>query len=240
MTTTLAVGFANVGRGTVAQTRAAIHAIATKMDTFDQAALLLNEVDEADTADEHGLLSAAFRTWEDHAWDTREPILTRGLTTKRAHSRVAARGVPHQSPARPINEVTIDGGTDPDIVLIGGHLPAGAHNGHRAPVVKAQLVVQYVAMLRQLRKRIRHHRKAGRHVVWAMDVNWRHLPRLALDEGTLTAHPPDYVRVIPARGWTAHRLRVGNTPLPIEQLHRLEWAVVEFRPVKQHPPKETP
>lgn len=232
MTRALAVGFANIGRGTPEQTRVAIQRISDKMVGYVQAALLLNEVDEADQADEHGLLSTAFRVWQDHAWHSREPILTKGLYTRREHSFPAAPGVPHQTPARQIHEVIIDGGADPDIVLIGGHYPAGAHNGHRSPVVYALLMAGYARMQFVHRSRIHHHHRVGRHVVWAMDVNWRaHFPRLHRAEGTLAEHGPDLIRVAPASGWAAHRIHWGSVPLPVEQLHRLEWAVVEFRPI---------
>ena len=230
----LAVAFANIGRGTPEQTRDAVALIAAQMLTFDRAALLLNEIDEADAANEHGILSTAFRQWQDHAWDSREPILTKGLAAKRWSSRRAARGVARQSPARPIHEVLIDGGDDPDVVLIGGHFPAGAKNGKRPPLARVALVTEYARMLQILRRRIRHHRRAGRHVIWAMDVNWRSLPKLHRAEGELTSHGPDYIRVIPARGWEARRLRRGAVDLPVERLHRLEWAVVAFSPFK-HP-----
>lgn len=225
----LAVAFGNVGRGDVEQTRDAIALIAARMLDFPKAALFLNEIDEADAADEHGILSTAFRKWEDNAWGSREPILTKGVEVKRSRSLRAARGVARQSPARPIHEVVIDGGDGrPDVVLIGGHYPAGAHNGQRAARVRVQLVTEYARMLALHRRRIRHHRRKGRHVIWAMDVNWRRFPRLVAAEGTLRAHGPDRVRVIPARGYHAHRRDHGAVDLPVEPLHRLEWADVEF------------
>jgi hypothetical protein len=234
MTRSLTVAFANIGRGTPEQTRDAIALIAAQMLAFDTAALLLNEVDEADTADEHGLLSTAFRKWEDHAWDSREPILTKGVKVKRSSTRKAARGVTRQSPARPIHEVIVDGGDDPDIVLIGGHYPAGARNGQRAARTKAALVSEYVRMQAIHRTRIRHHRRAGRHIIWAMDANWRHFPKMHRAEGELINHGPDYIRVIPARGWEAVKAPSRKNNLPVEPLHKLLWAVVVFRPVK-HP-----
>lgn len=233
MTREFAVGFANLGRGDIEDTREAVKLVAARMLDFPAAALLLNEVDEADAADEHGILSTAFRRWEDHAWDSREPILTKGLKVKRSRSYRAARGVARQSPSRPLHEVILDGGDDPDTVLIGGHYPAGAHNGQRPARVKVQLVAEYARMLAIHQARIRHHRRAGRHVVWAMDVNWRAFPRLHRAEGTLRAHGPDRVRVIPARGWEVACRRKGVVDLPVEALHPLLWALIEFRPVKR-------
>lgn len=232
MTRSLAVGFANIGRGGFEQTISAVDVIAEHMGQFDTAALLLNEIDEADAADEHGLLSSAFRPWQDHAWDTREPILTKGVRVRRSQSIRGAKGVRRQSPARPVHEVIVDGGPDPDIVLIGGHLPAGAKNGWRAPLVRVVLVAEYARMWRLIRKRVRHHVRKGRHVVVAMDFNWRTLTRLHRRQGTLTAHGPDRIFVIPARGWVARRPRHGFIELPVEKLHGLLWAVVRFERVK--------
>lgn len=236
--TPTAVAFGNLGRGTPEQTRVAVDRIAKHMGQFPVAALLLNEVDEADTADEHGLLSASFRSWEDHAWESREPILLKGIEARRPGRSIrAARGVVRQSPARPIHEVIVRNDDGPDTVFIGGHFPAGAKNGQRPALARIALVTEYARMLRLLRKRIRHHHRKGRHVVWAMDVNWRLMPRLHRREGVLARRGPDTVRVIPAKGWEAHRPRHGDVDLGIEALHRLLWAVVRFERVK--PPAES-
>lgn len=237
MTRVLPVGFVNLGRAEhVDQVRTSLELISDKVAGWKSGVLLFNEIDEADrtSPSDHDLIEELFRLWDDHAWESREPILTLDLKTKRSRSRKAARGVARQSPARPLHEVVIDGGADPDTVVIGGHYPAGVHNGARSAKVLALLTVEYVRMQAIHRARIRHHRRAGRHVVWAMDVNWRQFLRLNRSEGTVSHHGPDFIRVIPARGWTAHRGRHGYVDLPIEKLHRFLWAVIEFRPVK-HP-----
>lgn len=235
MTTMLAVAFANAGRGTPRQTSVAVGRIADHLEQFERAALLLNEIDEADTADEHGEFSAAFRQWEGHAWTTREPILTKGVKVKRTLSIRAAQGVARQSPARRVHEVIVDGGSEPDLVLMGGHPPAGAKNGRRAAKVKALLVVQYLVMWRLIRRRVRHHQKAGRHVVVAMDGNWRAMPALHRAEALVIKHGPDFIRVVPATGWTVRAPRRGDVDLGIEAMHRLLWAVLSFRRINTRP-----
>lgn len=251
VTTTLAVGFANVGRGNVAQTQHAVDVIARRMNTLTDGSksgdiparpglLFLNEVDEADQANEHGIINAALRPWDSAWWDTREPLMHTGLDVRRERSWSGAAGVARQSPTRRIHELVIDAGRDnPDLALLGGHYPAGAHNGERPAAAKAALLAGYGVMRQRHRARVHHHHRAGRHVVWAMDVNWRHFPRLHRHEGTLRHNGPDYIRVLPARGWEAVRGQDGSDALGIEPMHRLEWAVLTFRPIKHPISKET-
>lgn len=227
----LSIGFVNLGRGGVRDTAAAVRKVADHMDDLPEPAVLFfNEVDEADAANEHALIADEFPEWDRRAWDTREPILTTGLRVLRGQSIAGAKGVARQSPGRPIHEVIAYNPDGPDTVFIGGHYPAGAHNGSRPAAAFALLMAGYTTMLWKHRKRIRHHRKAGRHVVWAMDVNWRQFPRLHRAERTLRRFGPDRVRVIPAKGWKAKVLRNGRVPLPVEALHGLEWAVIRFVP----------
>lgn len=236
MTRTVAVGFANIGRGNVAQTAAALDVIRVRLDALTSSGrpglLFLNEVDEGDQANEHGLLSTAFRRWDSAWWDTREPLMHTGLDVGRERSWAAAPGVEHQSPSRRLHELIVDGGQDPDIAALGGHYPAGAHNGERPALARAALLGGYTVMHARHRAREHRHHDAGRHVLWAMDVNWRHFPRLHRHEGTLRRHGPDYIRVLPARGWEAARTADGYDALGIEPMHRLEWAVLTFRPIK--------
>lgn len=228
----LSIGFLNLGRGNVAQTTTALEKAAEQMDALPEPAVLfINEADEADAADEHSLISRFFPGWAKRAWETREPILTKALHVLRDQSSRGAKGVARQSPARELHEVLVEVEDGPDVVFIGGHYPAGAHNGTRARAVFVLLMAGYTTMLYRHRKRIRHHRKAGRHVVWAMDVNWRlSFPRLHRLEKTMRRHGPDLVRVIPAKGWRVKRVRDGRVALPVEALHGLEWAVVQFFP----------
>lgn len=229
----IAFGFANIGRGNREQTREAVRLIAAQMLPPERAVMLFNEADEADMADEHGLISSAFRHWEDHAWSSREPILTKGLRSQWSNSFLAASGVPRQSPTRLLHEVILDGGDGPDIAALGGHYPAGAKNGKRPARVKAQLMVQYMRMFWKHRKRVRHHHEKGRHVVWAMDVNWRGFPRWFRGQETLAKHGPDLMVVLPAPGWEVRVPSRGHVELPIEALHRLEWAYVAFHRKQQ-------
>lgn len=235
MTTTLAVGFANLGRGDVAHTMAAVDVIAKRMNalTADRPGMLfLNEVDEADQANEHGLINTALRPWDSAWWDTREPLMHTGLMVVRERSWAAAPGVAHQSPARRIHEVVFDGGHDPDLVALGGHYPAGAHNGQRPVLAKTALLGGYSLMTTREAARTRHHHRAGRHVLKAMDRNWRGAPKIHPHEGIVRRHGPDDIRVLPARGWEVVRVTQGSDELGIETLHRLEWAVLTFRPIK--------
>ncbi len=181
---------------------------------------------------EHGNINTAMRAWDDAWWDTREPLLYTGLEPVRERSWSGARGVAHQSPSRRIHELVLSGGDDPDLAVLGGHYPAGAHNGERPPAARAALLGGYTTMLARHRARLHRNHGAGRHTVWAMDVNWRAFPRLHRREGTARRHGPDYIRVLPARGWEAVRGPNGSDDLGIEPLHRLEWAVLTFRPIK--------
>lgn len=237
MSTTVVVGFANIGRGDVAETTAAADVIARRMNALTKSGrpgmLFLNEVDEADQANEHGILNTTMRPWDSAWWDTREPLMHTGLTVQRERSWAAAPGVANQSPSRRIHELVIDGGDEPDLAALGGHYPAGAHNGQRPAAARAALLGGYTTMIARHRARLRRHHAAGRNVVWAMDVNWRAFPSLHRREGTLRRNGVDYIRVLPARGWEAVRGPNDSAELGIEPMHRLEWAVLTFRPIKQ-------
>lgn len=236
MTTTVAAGLANVGRGNEAQTKAAVDIIAKRMNELtrkDRPGLLfLNEIDEADQANEHGIINSALRPWDSCWWDTREPLMHTGLTVVRERSWAAAAGVEHHSPSRRLHDAVFDGDDEPDIAALGGHYPAGAHNGERPEAARAALLGGYGQMMTRHSARELHHHRARRHVVWAMDVNWRQFPKVHPREGTVRRHGPDYMRVLPARGWEVVRAAQGADELGIEPLHRLEWALLTFRPVK--------
>lgn len=228
---TLSIGFVNVGRGGAGDTERAIEIVADRMgDLPSPKALFVNEADEGNDPDEHKLWAAAFGTWSRRHFETREPFFSTGLNLLRGQTLAGAKGVPNQSPTRRISEVIAFVGDGPDVAFIGGHYPAGAHNGRRPAAAFVLLMAGYTVMLARHRKRVRHHRRAGRHVVWAMDVNWREFPLLHALERTVRRHGPDRIRVLPAKGWRADVIRDGRVALPIEALHGLEWARVRFSP----------
>lgn len=221
--------FANLGRANrVGPVISSMETIRDHLETVPTAVLFLNEIDEGDETkpDDHTLLKRIFTGWVRAHFRRKDPILSRGL--KQTHRRWfrAAPGVPHQSPARQINESIIpsDNQDRPDVAVITGHYPAGAFNGERPAKVKAQLMEGYLNMQAIHAARIQVHHRAGRHVVWGMDCNNRKFPELHRAEVQLHHHGPDYLRAIPAPGWSVTVHHSGAVHLDIEALHELLWA----------------
>jgi hypothetical protein len=231
----LTVGFANVGRADNAdQVRTALQRIKDRLAGYDHRALLLNEIDEGDetSPSDHELVDQKYGGYAkpNPPWTSREPILTKGLTVKWTQSHHGGNGVPNQSPARQLHEVIVDGFNEPDIALLGAHYPAGAHNGDRPPDVRDQLLHEYGKLQDKHKARLKHHLAEGRHVVWGMDCNWTDFPGLHDREKTMRHYKPDYIRAVPAQGWSVTKENGGQVDLPIEDLHKLQWAVIDFRP----------
>lgn len=227
--------FANLGRAKhVEQVKSSMLTIRDTLDRFGAAVLCLNEIDEGDKTkpDDHTLLRRYFRFrggWRKAHMRRRDPILALDLALRQRRWFRAAGGVPHQSPARQINEAVHRQPDGPDVAVITGHYPAGAYNGQRPERIRAALLAGYDRMLTIHRERIKHHHRAGRHVVWAMDCNWRAFPALHRAEVQLAHHGPDYIRAIPAPGWTVSEGRGGEVHLDIEALHHLLWVEPEWK-----------
>lgn len=188
--------------------------------------LFTEEMDEGDKTrpSDHSLLKQVFRPFRRIHMSTRTPILLLGFKGRGAkispvvgvHRSKKFRGVPRQSPHRSVVEIrprkeagfrywTKERRATPDIVGMGGHFPAGSRNGHRRPAVKVLLDALYDAMLVVWRGRIAYHHARGRHVVIGTDGNNRRMPRLHPNAVRIMAHPPDYLDVVPAKGY---RVRV--------------------------------
>jgi hypothetical protein len=229
--------FANLGRAgsaaPVVESLETIKTFALRIRRGQAVVLGLVEIDEGDQGyDDHHLVLKHFPTpWRWHQFDNREVIGTLGGSpdARSRTVRVPGTAVKHQSPARPIVE-HIDG----DTVTLVGHPPAGAHNGKRSPKAYALLVAAYARWLHRFRRRIAHHHKLGRNVVYMIDGNWRAFPRLRAREVTAVKHLPDLIRAVPAKG---HGVRIGGRgweQLSVEHLHGLLWARIEF-PTKPKP-----
>jgi hypothetical protein len=231
----LTAGFANLGRANNAdQVRTALQKIWDKLSNYDTRVLFLNEIDEGDETNppDHELVLDKFNKYDrpQPPWSGREPILTKGLTVQWSQSHPGGAGVPNQSPARPLGEVVVSPADGPQIAFLGAHYPAGAHNGDRPPAVRDDLMREYNKLQDVHTERLRHHMDEGRHVVWGMDCNWTSFPPLHDREKTMRHYKPDYIRAVAASGWTLSKEAGGQIDLPIEDLHKLQWAVLKFEP----------
>lgn len=227
---------ANFGRAkSAAPVRTSMDAVEHALHDRD-AVLCCQEWDEGDKGySDHQIGAQIFTApWQAIHEPTHEPILLN--TTRQVvgtpQATPAARPVARWSPARSILDLVLASDTpgNADTAVLGGHYPAGPHQsaGHRSPRVMVQLGIGYARMLLVHRRRIRHHLKAGRNVVWCMDTNWRRFPKLHRREVQVFHTGPDYIRAIPAHG---RRVAVGDTgtvPMSIEPLHDAHWAQINF------------
>lgn len=228
---------ANFGRAeSAAPVVASMDAVEHGLVAVGDVVLCAQEWDEGDRGySDHQLGGKIFADWTIERFAEREPILLH--TARKALSvkgHPAARGVPHQSPARTIQQVILEperGGVE--TVVLNGHYPAGAHNGSRSPRVKVALLAGYVRMLAVHRRLIRHHHKAGRNVVWCMDTNWRNFPPMHRREVPVFHSGPDYIRAIPAKGRTVKAGPTKTIGMSIEPMHDCHYAEIHF-------PKEQP
>lgn len=194
--------------------------------------LELCEIDEGDSGySDHTLINSTFTGWNKYNMEYREPILTHGCTLDTVHVNGGAFGVKHQSPPRKV----VDGTShdlikyDPGVTFIGGHFPAGCHNGERPPAIKEQLCDGYSSMLKVWKDRMTVHHERDQHVVWGADVNWRHFPKLFPHEVQIDHDGPDYLRALPANGYALKVRDKGKIDNFIEPgLHDCHWAIIEF------------
>lgn len=227
-------GFANLGRAQNAdQVRTALQKIWDKLSNYDERFLFLNEIDEGDETNppDHELVLDKFNKYDrpNPPWSGREPILIKGPPVNWSKSHPGGAGVPNQSPARPLGEVVVDPEEGPQIALLGAHYPAGAHNGDRPPDIREQLKREYGKLQSIHTERVAHHLNEGRHVIWGMDCNWTSFPKLHDREKTMRHYKPDYIRAAAAPGWSLSCEANGQINLPIEDLHKLQWAVLNFQ-----------
>lgn len=212
-------------------------------------AILFQEIDEGDPANEHQLIRDIFtkgRGWNTAAMDTLEPLVWRdGDVTAwhRAGGTVIARsmgGIPRQSPPRKVSTTMLaaDKPSDALVAFIGGHGPAGAFNGHRAAAIKARLVDGWWAHHRETKAAVRTARRAEADVVVAQDTNRRGGPKWHRRQVLATlARLIDRIAVIAGRGRRARVIRTGEIHNPTEALHPCRWAEIATQPKNT---KETP
>lgn len=200
---------------------------------FDpDAVTVLNEIAEGDKGYNERLLvrKALAATHQITHFKSKEPIaVPMGTKVKKTKRFWRGSGVKRQSPARTLHETWIDNGPgEPIEVAMSGHYYAGAMNGKRPRAIKKVLRALYRVMHAKHKRRIRKHHKAGRHVSWWMDTNWRKFPKLHKQEVEVFRAPPDYGRVIPAPGYGVKITNKWRKDQPIERHHDVHGATVRW------------
>lgn len=201
-----------------------------------RAVLALVEMDEGDKTipSDHALLRVTFtllHRWH-RAWmSKREVLLSHRIRARHGLGKSvhACDGLPHESPSRSW-QASVYPTTAGLVAVVTGHPPAGAHNGRRPARVKAELLDRYAQTEAAEKQIVTDMLKVPGvvGVVIAADRNRRDYKPLHPHEVIVAHHGPDYISAVPAAGHDVHHGHPESMPQPVEALHRLIGAPVEF------------
>lgn len=183
----------NLGRGVSDEKfRLAVRSVLRSADR-SRAAILFQEIDEADGPDEHAILAReAFKSYRPNGWTTAVPILTSRRRFKVTGTRTtfASKGLAKVTPHRVIEEVVTrlidrDSGATrldfPAIVFLNTHMALAR------PTTRTRRAIHRT----RLTARVASHRARGRIVIYGLDSNTHgHWKRLVPGERMLVEGGP--------------------------------------------------
>jgi endonuclease/exonuclease/phosphatase family metal-dependent hydrolase len=185
----------------------------------DHAVLGVQELDEADGADEHAILRAQLDKGTTLVgWKTREPlIVSPGLETRMSRIVVGCQGLPKVTPLRHIvGTVTSKDGQGSVAVL----------NQH-PPINRISTQSRRAQMRRVHRAMVDRYYSAGLPVIWMGDMNDAHYMKIHPMEETVYHDGLDWIRMVPQRhGTQLEVLTHGTIGMTIDG-HDAGW--VRFR-----------
>lgn len=158
--------------------------------------ICFQEIDEADPANEHGLVRSTFKRNVLAGMNHMEPIVA-PWGAKLLHNRTvkACDGIPHITPARFFN-VAVFEYRNQKFVIINCHYPAGAYNGHVAPGQHHGVMAAWEEMFKKHQELVNHYLDKGYTVFWTGDVNRIDMPKVHPNERRLWSHRIDSISVI--------------------------------------------
>lgn len=233
-TTTLTVATANLGRGV--GTPEFVANVRRLKDRIPNPAVIgFQEIDEADTPNEHAVLRDVFpgRTWA--GWATDEGVPVRcpigvphlwEIVPGTARVSSGSGGVAHLTPPRKVVEAVIhpDGQPDLTVAVLNWHSP---RNDHRLDDERRDTIAKVVERLDALKV-------DGRDVLATTDANdlalLQHWPGLRATGVRILAHAGlDYVLHLPApaNGLAVEKVKQGSVDLTIDG-HNAHWATVRL------------
>ncbi|GAW50628.1 MULTISPECIES: hypothetical protein [unclassified Nocardioides] len=187
------------------------------------------EIDEADTPNEHHGLRRVLEDFTWAGWQTREPIgfgdrwkIQRDEVVKAATGlKVGRVGL---SPARTITDAVATHTSGAELAFLDVHYPRN----------DPRLLSRWRDVRQAHADRIAHHHAEGRTVVWFSDVNRRSFMPLHRAERTLAHHGLDWVRCVEhPDGAQIEVLARGSIDLTIDG-HDAQWARVRLTNPKEH------
>lgn len=152
----------------------------------------IQELDEADAPDEHGVVSTLLEPGTTRAgWGTMEPILV-GDRYRIVHDVItpACKGLPGWTPNRTIVQAVIEDPTRPKVppvVVLNGHAP-------RRRSIRRDVRERVADFDRALKARVGHWYALGYSVIWTADLNAASYPRTHRGEQTAVHSGVDYIR----------------------------------------------
>ena len=213
----------NIGAGGVEADYRAI------LNEAPQGIIGFQEIDEADPANEHGLLQDAFEQFEIVNFSSRVPLAVHNRfdLTKTDDFRLSP-GVKHASPPRVATDawLEIDGEI---LVVINFHLIAGAWN---AKIESNQQIRReyWWDAVDKLKARIEWHIAHGRTVVWMGDVNRMDMVKLHRRERQLVTPGIDSISVVESR--LKAKVREKGT-IKLNSDHDADFVVIEWKKRRQ-------
>lgn len=145
------------------------------------------EIDEADTPNEHAGLRKVLDGFDFAGWETREPIAFGDRWQIRRHDVTkGAPGLARLSPARTITEALAVHHSGAELVFLGLHYPRN----------DPRLRVRWSDLRTRHKERIDYHHALRRTVVWFSDVNRVRFTPLHPAERTLAHKGLDWIRVV--------------------------------------------
>lgn len=179
------------------------------------------EIDEADTPDEHEIIDKAMHRGNFAGWQTHTPI-KRPFRWRIAGESVipACKGLAHLTPHKSIVETHLfHEDSDRHLIVLNVHFP------RRDP----RLWSRRRQCRRKLRERLDHWWGLGFTVVWMGDTNTPRMRSVHPRERTLTAGRIDYIRVLEhPNGPRAEIRQTGTVQLSIDD-HDAQWVRVHWQ-----------
>ena len=186
-------------------------------ETGAGAVIGFQEIDEADTPNEHHGLRQVLDGYSWAGWSTREPLALGGRwTVHRDDVRKGAPGLERLSPARTITEADARHASGAELTFLDLHYPRN----------DPRLLSRWNQLRAAHQDRVLASIARGRTVVWFSDVNRVRFPKFHPAERTLAHHGLDWIRCVehPA-GAQVHVVDSGSIDLTIDG-HDAQWVRV--------------
>jgi hypothetical protein len=182
------------------------------------------EIDEADTPNEHHGLRQVLDGFDFAGWDTRVPIAFGDRWSKVQENIVqAARGLARMSPARVITETLLEHDNGSTLAVLNLHFPRN----------DPRLLTRWASVERKLEQRLAWWHDRGVTAVWTADANRVRLGPMHPVERTLAHHGLDWVRCVEhPNGAQLYVEQTGSINLTLDG-HDAQWARVHISPPKE-------